>query len=116
MTPTLSVRGLTTSFRVGGQWRAVVRNLSFDVAAARDAGDCRRIRLRQERRLALDLAAAADGSSRVEGSVRLEAAELLTLAPEEMRQVRGAGIAMIFQEPMTSLNPILTIGEQIARR
>ena len=52
--------------------------------------------------------------SRIEGSVRLEGQELLTLDAEDMRQVRGAGIAMIFQEPMTSLNPILPIGEQIA--
>jgi len=47
------------------------------------------------------------------GSVRLEDEELLTLAEAEMRQVRGARIAMIFQEPATSLNPVLTVGMQI---
>jgi peptide/nickel transport system ATP-binding protein/oligopeptide transport system ATP-binding protein len=39
--------------------------------------------------------------------------DLLTLKPAEMRQIRGARIAMIFQEPMTSLNPVFTIGDQI---
>ncbi len=48
-----------------------------------------------------------------DGSVRLEGTELLTLAEADMRQVRGARIAMIFQEPATSLNPVLTVGMQI---
>jgi peptide/nickel transport system ATP-binding protein len=47
------------------------------------------------------------------GSVKLEDEELLTLAEADMRQVRGARIAMIFQEPATSLNPVLTVGMQI---
>ncbi|MBX6328383.1 MAG: ABC transporter ATP-binding protein [Pseudolabrys sp.] len=50
----------------------------------------------------------------VGGSVRLAGTELLALDEEEMRAVRGKDIAMIFQEPMTSLNPVLTIGRQIA--
>ena len=47
------------------------------------------------------------------GSIKLEGEELLTLPEAEMRQVRGARIAMIFQEPATSLNPVLTVGTQI---
>jgi peptide/nickel transport system ATP-binding protein len=47
------------------------------------------------------------------GSVRFNGRELLTLSEEEMRRVRGREIAMIFQEPMTSLNPVLKIGLQI---
>jgi len=50
----------------------------------------------------------------VEGSVKLAGLDLLTLDDEAMRSVRGKDIAMIFQEPMTSLNPVLTIGAQIA--
>ena len=54
----------------------------------------------------------------VTGSVRLgsasEAADLLTLPDEAMYRVRGNRISMIFQEPMTSLNPVLSVGEQIA--
>ena len=48
------------------------------------------------------------------GSVKLDGTDLLTLSDEAMRGVRGKDIAMIFQEPMTSLNPVLTIGSQIA--
>jgi peptide/nickel transport system ATP-binding protein len=48
------------------------------------------------------------------GSVKLEGRDLLAISEEEMRQVRGNEISMIFQEPMTSLNPVLTIGDQIA--
>ena len=50
----------------------------------------------------------------VAGSVRFEDRELTTLSEEEMRAIRGHNISMIFQEPMTSLNPVLTIGTQIA--
>jgi oligopeptide/dipeptide ABC transporter ATP-binding protein len=50
----------------------------------------------------------------VDGQVLFKGQDLLRLSEERMRQVRGNDIAMIFQEPMTSLNPVLTIGEQIA--
>ncbi len=50
----------------------------------------------------------------VSGSIRFAGRDLLSLTEAEMRQVRGNEISMIFQEPMTSLNPVLTIGRQIA--
>jgi peptide/nickel transport system ATP-binding protein len=50
----------------------------------------------------------------VGGSVNLAGVDLLALDEEAMRDVRGKDVAMIFQEPMTSLNPVLTIGDQIA--
>ncbi|HEX5328161.1 MAG TPA: ABC transporter ATP-binding protein [Acetobacteraceae bacterium] len=50
----------------------------------------------------------------VHGAVRFDGRDLLTLSEAEMRAIRGNRIAMIFQEPMTSLNPLHTIGEQIA--
>ena len=50
----------------------------------------------------------------VGGRVLFEGTDLLALPEEEMRQIRGNAISMIFQEPMTSLNPVLTIGRQIA--
>jgi peptide/nickel transport system ATP-binding protein len=49
----------------------------------------------------------------VAGSVRFQGRELLTLSEEELRRIRGRDISMIFQEPMTSLNPVLTIGLQL---
>jgi peptide/nickel transport system ATP-binding protein len=50
----------------------------------------------------------------VSGSVRFDGRELLGLSDEDLRDVRGREIAMIFQDPMTSLNPVLTIGRQLA--
>jgi oligopeptide/dipeptide ABC transporter ATP-binding protein len=49
------------------------------------------------------------------GSVRFDGRELLTLPEEEMRRIRGAQIAMVFQSPRTALNPVLPVGRQIAR-
>lgn len=49
----------------------------------------------------------------VEGSVRLGDTELTTLRPRDLRKIRGKRIAMIFQEPMSSLNPVFTVGSQI---
>ena len=48
------------------------------------------------------------------GAIRLEGSDVLALPPEAMRDLRGRRIAMIFQEPMTALNPIMTVGRQIA--
>ena len=112
--PVLSVRGLTTSFRVGTEWRSVVRNMDLDVAPGEtvaivgESGSGKSVTSLSIMRLLPQL------TSRIEGSVKLEGRELLTLDPEQMRQVRGNHISMIFQEPMTSLNPIFPIGKQIA--
>jgi peptide/nickel transport system ATP-binding protein len=51
---------------------------------------------------------------KIVGSIRFQGRELLTLPEVEMRKLRGNSISMIFQEPMTSLNPVLTVGWQIA--
>ncbi|HWT79559.1 MAG TPA: ABC transporter ATP-binding protein [Candidatus Acidoferrum sp.] len=50
----------------------------------------------------------------VGGNIFLDGRDLLKLPEDEMRKVRGASISMIFQEPMTSLNPVFTVGDQIA--
>ncbi len=50
----------------------------------------------------------------VSGRIYFEGRDLLALPPEEMRKVRGAKISMVFQEPMTALNPVFTVGNQIA--
>jgi oligopeptide/dipeptide ABC transporter ATP-binding protein len=50
----------------------------------------------------------------VAGKIVFDGQDLLTLPPEEMRAIRGARISMIFQEPMTALNPVFTVGNQIA--
>ncbi|TAJ33283.1 ABC transporter ATP-binding protein [Bosea sp. (in: a-proteobacteria)] len=112
--PVLSVENLQTAFRVGGQWRWAVEDLSFEVAPGEtvaivgESGSGKSVTALSVMRLI----SAANG--RIEGRIALEGRELLTLTEEEMRKVRGNEIAMIFQEPMTSLNPVLTVGFQIA--
>ncbi|MGV2495294.1 dipeptide ABC transporter ATP-binding protein [Pelagerythrobacter aerophilus] len=56
----------------------------------------------------------AAGVHRAAGSIRFEGQELTALEERDLRAIRGAGIGMVFQEPMTSLNPALTIGKQLA--
>ncbi|MDI6834425.1 MAG: ABC transporter ATP-binding protein [Rhizobiaceae bacterium] len=112
--PVLSVQGLTTSFRIGDDWRPVVKNVSFDIAPREtvaivgESGSGKSVTSLSIMRLLPKF------TSRIEGSIRLCGRELLTLGSEEMRKVRGNEISMIFQEPMTSLNPIFPIGKQIA--
>ncbi|WP_263350573.1 ABC transporter ATP-binding protein [Acidicapsa acidisoli] len=55
-----------------------------------------------------------DPAARVEGSIRWQGRELLGLSNKELRTIRGRKIAMIFQEPMTALNPVMTVGRQIS--
>jgi peptide/nickel transport system ATP-binding protein len=56
----------------------------------------------------------SQNAGRTEGSIHLNGRELLSLSEKTMRDIRGNEVAMVFQEPMTSLNPVLTIGFQIA--
>ncbi|TWF52097.1 ABC transporter ATP-binding protein [Neorhizobium alkalisoli] len=114
VTPVLSVKNLSTSFRVNDEWKTVVRNISFDVAPREtvaivgESGSGKSVTSLSIMRLL------AKHSSRIEGQVMLGGRDLLSLPEEEMRKVRGNEISMIFQEPMTSLNPIFPIGKQIA--
>ncbi|GES49559.1 ABC transporter permease [Rhizobium sp. NBRC 114257] len=112
--PVLSISNLTTSFLVDGEWRKVVKDISFDVmpgetvAIVGESGSGKSVTSLSIMRLL------AGASSRIEGEVRLNGRDLLALPEAEMRKVRGKDVAMIFQEPMTSLNPIFTIGRQIS--
>ncbi|HCD83139.1 MAG TPA: glutathione ABC transporter ATP-binding protein GsiA, partial [Agrobacterium sp.] len=114
VSPVLSVENLTTSFRVDGGWKSVVRNMSFEIAPREtvaivgESGSGKSVTSLSIMRL-LD-----KKTSRIEGKVMLGGRNLLALPEEEMRKVRGKDISMIFQEPMTSLNPIFPIGKQIA--
>ena len=63
---------------------------------------------------ALALMALTPEGARVSGSIRFEGRELIGLSEEDMLQLRGDRIAMIFQEPMTALNPLHRIGAQVA--
>ena len=52
--------------------------------------------------------------ARIRGSIQFDGKDLLAVPEAEMRRIRGAGISMIFQEPMTALNPVMRVGDQIA--
>src|SRR6266567_2831553 len=112
--PVLSISGLTTSFMREGQWIPVVRNVSFDVAAKEtvaivgESGSGKSVTALSVMRLI------PQENGRIQGSIKLAGRDLLTLPEHAMQDVRGNEVAMIFQEPMTSLNPVLTIGFQIA--
>jgi len=55
-----------------------------------------------------------DASAHLGGAIRFGGVDLLALAPDAMRKLRGSQIAMVFQEPMTALDPVMSVGEQIA--
>ena len=112
--PVLSVKHLTTSFRGEDDWLPVVRDLSFDVypgetlAIVGESGSGKSVTSLSVMRLL------KAQSSRIEGEVWLNQRSLLALSDKQMRDIRGNDMAMIFQEPMTSLNPTFSIGRQIA--
>jgi peptide/nickel transport system ATP-binding protein len=93
--------------------QAVVRDLSFAVGQGEvlglvgESGSGKSL-------TSLSILRLLDASARVEGAIRFEGTDLLALAPEKMRPYRGRKIAMIFQEPMTALNPVMPVGRQIA--
>ncbi|MBJ7223974.1 MULTISPECIES: ABC transporter ATP-binding protein [unclassified Brenneria] len=110
----LAVQNLTTSFLTDGQWHPVVRDISFEVKAGEtvavvgESGSGKSVTSLSVMRL-LD-----PRSSRIEGRIILNGKDILSLSEQQMRGVRGNDAAMIFQEPMTSLNPVFTIGRQIS--
>jgi len=112
--PVLAVRNLTTAFRVDDAWITVVKGISFEigqretVAIVGESGSGKSVTALS----IMGLLPAAN--SRVSGEILLEGRDLLKLREDKMRHVRGNLISMIFQEPMTSLNPVLTLGFQIA--
>jgi peptide/nickel transport system ATP-binding protein len=112
--PVLSVEGLSTSFRVDGEWKPVVKDVSFTVAPGEtvaivgESGSGKSVTsLSIMRLLQQDM-------SRIEGRILISGRDILALPESEMRKVRGKEVSMIFQEPMTSLNPLFTIGDQIS--
>jgi len=113
MTPVLAVQGLTVAFPAQGSARRVVAGIDFTVPAGRTLGvvgesGCGKTLT------ALAVMGLVPRPGRVGGSVTLEGRDLLGQPPAVWRQVRGARVAMVFQEPMTALNPVMPVGRQIA--
>ncbi len=106
--PVLSVRGLRVSFGAG----LAVRGVDFDVFPGEvlgivgESGSGKSV-------TALAVTGLLDAAARVEGSVRFDGCEITTADAETLRGLRGREIGMIFQDPTTTLNPVLPIGRQV---
>jgi len=111
--PILAVRNLTTSFRVDEVWSTVVNGISFEVGARETVAIVGESGSGKSVTALSIMGLLPPANSRVAGEILLEGRDLLKLPEGEMRKVRGNRISMIFQEPMTSLNPVLTLGFQI---
>ena len=112
--PLLVVENLQTHFRTpdGGVNRAV-DGLSFTVNAGETVAIVGESGCGKSVTSMSILRLIPEPPGKIAGSIRFEGKDLLTLPDHEMRAIRGNEISMIFQEPMTSLNPVLTIGKQI---
>jgi oligopeptide/dipeptide ABC transporter ATP-binding protein len=113
-TPLLKIRDLKTHFKTEAGWAKAVDGVSFDVFPGEvvglvgESGSGKSVTALSVIRLIPDPPGKIVG-----GSIVYKGRELLTLPWEEIRKIRGNEISMIFQEPMTSLNPVFTIGMQI---
>jgi oligopeptide/dipeptide ABC transporter ATP-binding protein len=115
MSALLEVKGLRCSFKLeGGGEFSPVDGVSFSVEAGRTLGIVGESGCGKSVTSLSIMGLLPKGQGRISaGSVVFEGRDLATLKPEEMRSLRGNRMAMIFQEPMTSLNPAFTIGQQL---
>ncbi len=108
----LSVRDLTVTLMTGSGPADAVRNLSFDVnkgeilGIAGESGSGKTM-------TALSILGLLPYKGKASGSIRFDGEELVDFKPKDFRRIRGRDVAMIFQDPMTSLHPMLTIETQL---
>ena len=109
----LEVKDLVTTFRIGKKEYEVLRGVSFDIeenetlCMVGESGFGKSV-------TTLSIMDLLPNNGRVvSGSIKLNGQELTTLSPKERNALRGKQMGMIFQEPMTALNPLLTIGRQM---
>ena len=109
----LEVKDLVTTFRIGKKEYEVLRGVSFDIeenetlCMVGESGCGKSV-------TTLSIMDLLPNNGRVvSGSIKLNGQELTTLSPKERNALRGKQMGMIFQEPMTALNPLLTIGRQM---
>ncbi len=112
-TPVLEIAGLSIALPGGGDRARAVDDVSLSVAAGEivcvvgESGSGKSVTAFSVMGLL------AKALKPVAGAIKLEGEDLLTATPQRLRALRGDRMAMIFQEPMTALNPVLTIGDQI---
>lgn len=110
--PIISAENLNVDFWVDGEWVMAAFGVSFSVkpgevlAIVGESGSGKSTS-------AMSLLGLLPVNGRASGSVKLKGEEVLTATKKRLRQIRGKEIAVIFQEPMTALNPVYTIGFQI---
>ncbi|MEE9428195.1 MAG: ATP-binding cassette domain-containing protein, partial [Paracoccaceae bacterium] len=113
MSPVLKVRNLNVAFRQDGQTHPAVVNVSFEVgkgetvAIVGESGSGKSV-------TALSTVSLLPDNADVSGSVTYNGREMIGASESDLRQVRGNDISFIFQEPMTSLNPLHTLERQLA--
>ncbi|MCL9662944.1 ABC transporter ATP-binding protein [Paenibacillus hunanensis] len=111
--PVLQIKGLTVSFRIRDQYYPAVDQLDLtinknEVLAIVGESGC------GKSALALSLTRLHDSkNTRIEGELLFKGQDLNKLSPGQMNKIRGSEIGMIFQDPLTALNPLMTIGRQI---
>jgi len=109
--PLLSVRGLRVTFRAGAEVRAV-NGVSYDLAPGEHVGLVGESGSGKSAG-ALALVGLVPDYAEVEGRVLLEGVDLARLGERKLRAVRGARVGVVYQDPFSSLNPVLTIGKQL---
>src|SRR6476619_5130246 len=115
MSSLIEVRDLRVGFRLGRDLHEAVRGVSFDipanatVALVGESGSGKSVSAMSIVRLLPDNAVVDPASK-----ILFEGRDLLHFGAEEMRRLRGKDISVVFQEPMSSLNPVMTVGDQVA--
>ena len=110
--PVLSVRGLGVDFYVDGEWYPAAIDLDYDVrpgevlAIVGESGS-------GKTQSSMSLIGLLPPNGRAHGSAKIDGRELIGMPSHRLREIRGKEIAVIFQEPMTALNPVYTVGFQI---
>jgi peptide/nickel transport system ATP-binding protein len=114
MTPVLDVRNLSTHITLTSSVVQPVGNVDLHVDAGETLGLVGESGCGKSMTALSVIGLLPPGGSIAEGSIKLDGRELVGLRPDDMRRIRGNDIAMIFQDPLTSLDPTKTIGYQVA--
>lgn len=112
--PLLSVRDLQVEFPVGGRLARAVDGVSFDLMPGEVLGVVGESGCGKSVTALALMRLLAQPPARVSGEVRFGGRDLLQASEREMRGIRGGRIAMVFQDPLSALNPVMTVGFQVA--